>query len=115
MKPLLSKKKLLVSVAAGIKLKDLEVCEIECLFTLFKIQVVGLLESQQSKLYVGVIIYSLQFTGRAKIEIVILSLWVCICNQHLQSVYVPEYYFDRSQHKPYGLLRESLPPTGVLL
>lgn len=115
MKPLLSKKKLLVSVAAGIKLKDLEVCEIECFFTLFKIQVVGLLESQQSKLYVGVIIYSLQFTGRAKIEIVILSLWVCICNQHLQSVSVPEYYFDRSQHKPYGLLRESLPPTGVLL
>jgi len=73
-KPLLSKKKLLVSVAAGIKLKDLEVCQIECFFTLFKIQVIGLFESQYSKLYVGVIIYYLHFTGRAKMEIVILSL-----------------------------------------
>jgi hypothetical protein len=33
LKPLLSEKKLLVSVAAGIKLKDLEVCETEYFLT----------------------------------------------------------------------------------
>lgn len=115
MKPLLSKKKLLVSVAAGIKLKDLEVCEIECFLLCanfsgctFWVPILKAVCGCHYKLS----------TGREKIEslfYISLSLWVCICNQHLQSVYVPEYYFDRSQHKPYGLLRESLPPTGVLL
>ena len=54
LKPLLSKKKLLVSVAAGTKLKDLEVCEIEYFLHYANFRWIGLLSfDSQSYLWVS--------------------------------------------------------------